>query len=48
VVCTQKDLVKVRKNELGGVPLWAVAIEMQFLSGKEAMEQALQRVLRIH
>jgi tetraacyldisaccharide 4'-kinase len=45
VVCTQKDLVKVRKTDLAGVPLWAIAIEMQFLSGEDAMEHALQRVL---
>lgn len=38
VVCTKKDLVKLRRTELDGVRLWAVAIEMQFLSGQEKFE----------
>lgn len=38
LVCTQKDLVKLRQDELNTVPLWAIAIEMQFLSGQEAFE----------
>jgi tetraacyldisaccharide 4'-kinase len=46
IVCTQKDLVKLRQPELGSVPLWAVAIEMQFLRGQEALEGALERVTR--
>lgn len=40
-VCTQKDLVKLPQTHLGGTPLWAVAIEMQFHSGRELLEQAL-------
>jgi tetraacyldisaccharide 4'-kinase len=44
VVCTQKDLVKIRREELGGRPLWAVAIEIAFLAGREALEQSLQKV----
>ena len=46
VVCTQKDLVKVEQDHLGEIPLWAVAIDMQFLSGQEALEQTLERVAR--
>ena len=45
-VCTQKDLVKLPQQQLGGVPLWAVAIEMKFLRGQEALEQILDEVLR--
>jgi tetraacyldisaccharide 4'-kinase len=45
-VCTQKDLVKLPAPELGDVPLWAVAIEMQFVRGREAMEQALEHIVR--
>ncbi|MCI0334213.1 MAG: tetraacyldisaccharide 4'-kinase [Planctomycetes bacterium] len=40
-VCTQKDLVKVSEPNLGEVPLWAVAIEMQFQAGQDAFENAL-------
>jgi tetraacyldisaccharide 4'-kinase len=46
IVCTQKDLVKLPQQDLGGVPLWAVAIEMKFLRGQEALEQKLEDVLR--
>jgi tetraacyldisaccharide 4'-kinase len=44
VVCTQKDLVKIRREEIAGRPLWAVTIEIAFLAGQEALEQALQKV----
>lgn len=45
-VCTQKDLVKLPQHELGGAPLWAVAIEIKFLAGKELLEQQLEKALR--
>ena len=45
VVCTQKDLVKVPQANLGGVPLWAVAIEMKFQVGQDALEDALNSVV---
>jgi tetraacyldisaccharide 4'-kinase len=45
-VCTQKDLVKLPQQQLGGIPLWAVVIEMKFLSGQEALEQKLDEVLQ--
>jgi tetraacyldisaccharide 4'-kinase len=45
VVSTHKDLVKLRALEIGGVHLWAVSIEMRFLSGQEMLEQALARCL---
>jgi tetraacyldisaccharide 4'-kinase len=41
VVCTQKDLVKLRVPTLGGVPLRAVEVELNFLSGEAAMRAAL-------
>jgi tetraacyldisaccharide 4'-kinase len=47
IVCTQKDLVKVQRDELGNLPLWAVTIEMQFLSGQEALEQIVAGTLRV-
>ncbi len=47
-VCTHKDLVKVRQTTLGGVPLWAIAIEMQFLCGQESLVQALMTSLALH
>jgi tetraacyldisaccharide 4'-kinase len=44
-VCTQKDLVKLPIEQLGGRPLWALAIELQILSGGDGLEGVLQRVL---
>ncbi len=46
IVCTHKDLVKSPQEELGEVPLWAVTIEMRFLSGQDALEQLLERIAR--
>ena len=45
VVCTQKDLVKIPQQEIAGVPLWAVAIEMQFLDGQGSVETLLKRFI---
>ncbi len=44
-VCTHKDIVKLRRDEVAGVPLWAVEIEMQFLSGRELIEERVKRVM---
>ena len=46
LVCTQKDLVKIPKKQLGDLPLWAVTIEMQFLSGQEKLEEMLERIAK--
>jgi tetraacyldisaccharide 4'-kinase len=45
IVCTQKDLVKLQTHEIGGIPLWAVSIEMQFLRGQELLEQLIDRIV---
>jgi tetraacyldisaccharide 4'-kinase len=45
-VCTQKDLVKLLQTNLGRVPLWAVDLEMKFLSGQATFEKAIEAVLR--
>jgi tetraacyldisaccharide 4'-kinase len=45
-ICTHKDLVKIRDAQIAGKPLWAVAIEIEFLRGQDAMEKALRAVLR--
>jgi tetraacyldisaccharide 4'-kinase len=41
VVCTQKDLVKLGVDRLGEIPLWAVAIRLEVLVGREALESRL-------
>jgi tetraacyldisaccharide 4'-kinase len=40
-VCTAKDLVKLGIERLGRLPLWAVAIDLEFLSGQAEFESRL-------
>lgn len=51
IVCTRKDLVKLRVPVIGNAPLRAVAVELNFLAGEEALKQTLQplfdRALRV-
>jgi tetraacyldisaccharide 4'-kinase len=41
VLCTGKDLVKIAADRLGNLPLWAVGIELEFLSGQALLESRL-------
>jgi tetraacyldisaccharide 4'-kinase len=45
VLCTHKDLVKIGVERLGALPLWAVSIAIEFLSGREALEAKLANLL---
>ena len=45
IVCTRKDLVKLRVPTLGGVALWAVAVEIGFLTGQVTLESELQQII---
>jgi len=45
VVCTEKDLVKVCRDQLGRRPLWALRIGQEFLHGREALEARLNDLL---
>jgi tetraacyldisaccharide 4'-kinase len=44
VVTTHKDLVKLPQAMLGDRPLWALAIDLQVVSGEAALVAALERV----
>jgi len=46
-VCTRKDLVKLQTDHLGSLPLWALAIELQFLRGQSEFESLLEKKLRV-
>jgi len=46
VVCTMKDLVKIRKRILGEKELWALAIGIDFLYGENDLMASLERVAR--
>lgn len=45
-VCTQKDLVKLRLKELGGLPLWALTVETEFLDGEDGFCQKVYATVR--
>lgn len=45
IICTHKDLVKIQVDRLGGRPLWAVGIALEFLAGRERLEIRLQTLL---
>ncbi len=44
VVCTAKDLVKIGLDCLGSVPLYALAIGMEFLEGQPELEAQLTKL----
>jgi tetraacyldisaccharide 4'-kinase len=45
VICTHKDLVKLGSDRLGARPLWALAIELEFLAGQAELETHLETLL---
>ena len=47
VLCTGKDLVKLSTDHLGHCPLWAVDIELEFLTGQETFESRLHALLPV-
>ncbi|MBS0208958.1 MAG: tetraacyldisaccharide 4'-kinase [Planctomycetes bacterium] len=47
VVCTHKDLVKIGVDQLGGVPLWALAIGLEFTAGQGDLIAAIDAVLPV-
>ena len=46
VLCTRKDLVKLQVENVANLPLRAVAIGLEFLSGEAELEAALAPVVR--
>ena len=47
VLCTCKDLVKLAVDRLGDKPLWAVRIEIEFLTGQAPLESRLRRLCSV-
>jgi tetraacyldisaccharide 4'-kinase len=45
VICTHKDLVKIGIESLGQMPLWALAVGLDFLSGQNELEAKLRELL---
>ena len=44
-VCTHKDLVKIGLEALGGRPVWALRVGIEFLAGGDALEDLLQPLI---
>ncbi|MBN2024328.1 MAG: tetraacyldisaccharide 4'-kinase [Pirellulales bacterium] len=47
ILCTHKDLVKLGIDRLGPHPLWALSIELEFLTGQAEFEEQLRRLLSL-
>lgn len=45
LICTAKDLVKLRVERIGSRPLWAVGIELKILAGQSDFEALLEPLL---
>jgi tetraacyldisaccharide 4'-kinase len=45
LVCTAKDLVKLRVEQIGRLPLWSVAIELEIMTGQSELEALLEPLL---
>jgi tetraacyldisaccharide 4'-kinase len=43
LVCTHKDWVKLREASFASLPLWAITLELQFLSGQDSLLAAVDR-----
>ncbi len=44
-LCTGKDLAKLHIDELAGIPIWAVDIDLTIRFGREAFEERLQDIV---
>jgi tetraacyldisaccharide 4'-kinase len=47
VVCTHKDLVKLKADRIGGRPLAAVLIELELTAGRSNLDAALEEIAAI-
>lgn len=47
IVCTHKDLVKVGTNRLGGLPVYATLIDVEFVAGENLLTSKLQQVVEL-
>ena len=45
IVCTHKDLVKVSTNEIEGLPVYAIVIDVEFVFGENEILELLNRLV---
>jgi tetraacyldisaccharide 4'-kinase len=46
VICTHKDLVKLKTDRIEGHPVWALLIEIEMLAGGSEFDQAIREVAK--
>ena len=44
LVCTHKDLVKIGSNRIGSLPIYAILIDVEFVSGEASFTEAILKV----
>jgi tetraacyldisaccharide 4'-kinase len=44
ILCTGKDLAKLASDRIGQIPLWALEIELQIVSGAKVLDEHLERL----
>ena len=45
ILCTHKDLVKIGVNELNGIPVYALIVDVEFIEGQEVFEELIRETL---
>ena len=43
LICTHKDLVKIQRTEIHDIPVYALIVDLEFLSGQRELESALNK-----
>ena len=45
IVCTHKDLVKVASDQVNGIPVYALIVDVEIVAGEKELETAVDRVV---
>lgn len=45
LICTQKDLVKIRQSNVDGIPIYAIEIGTQVVAGSESLDRLLTKAI---
>jgi tetraacyldisaccharide-1-P 4'-kinase len=45
IITTMKDIVKIKREKIGNIPLYAIEIGIEFLSGENEVRKCVANVL---
>lgn len=45
ILCTHKDLVKIGVNEIGGIPIYALVVELKFDQGEDRLSEMILKTI---